>query len=95
MTPTRFADEYFKEPERGYGSNVVTVFEGLRNPELKDVYRPASSQFDGGGSYGNGGAMRIAPASLFAVASQKSIELQVLNFKHPKRFFFFSKLINL
>ncbi|RUS81455.1 hypothetical protein EGW08_010795 [Elysia chlorotica] len=74
----RFADEYYKEPDRGYGFNVVTVFEGLKNPETKDVYEPARVQFGGSGSYGNGGAMRIAPASLFAFARNKSSELQDL-----------------
>ena len=74
---SRFTDEYHKEPDRGYGFNVVTVFEGLRNPKLKDVYEPARVQFEGSGSYGNGGAMRIAPASLFAFATDKSSELQV------------------
>ncbi|GFR66463.1 poly(ADP-ribose) glycohydrolase ARH3-like, partial [Elysia marginata] len=74
----RFTDEYFKEPDRGYGSNVVTVFKGLRNSDLKDVYEPARAQFEGSGSYGNGGAMRIAPVPLFAFTTQKSSDLQSL-----------------
>lgn len=74
----RFTDEYFKEPDRGYGYNVVTVFEGLKKADLKDVYEPARTQFEGSGSYGNGGAMRIAPAPLFTYATQKPSELQKL-----------------
>ncbi|BFZ01698.1 hypothetical protein BsWGS_04737 [Bradybaena similaris] len=62
----RFSTEYFKEPDRGYGGSVVTVFEALKDPDLIDVFKPASSQFGGSGSFGNGGAMRIAPAVLFA-----------------------------
>lgn len=33
--------------------------------EKTDIKRPAKELFDGSGSYGNGGAMRIAPMSLF------------------------------
>ncbi|XP_070539782.1 ADP-ribosylhydrolase ARH3-like [Ptychodera flava] len=61
----RFATEFKKEPFRGYGANVVTVFDKLLDPSLTDVYKPARDQFNGSGSYGNGGAMRIAPVALF------------------------------
>lgn len=60
-----FVNEYFKEPHRGYGQNVVEVFHKLRNSKYVDIYKPASEQFWGGGSYGNGGAMRIAPVALY------------------------------
>lgn len=60
-----FVDEYFNKPNRGYGQNVVEVFHKLRNSKYVDIYKPASEQFWGGGSYGNGGAMRIAPVALF------------------------------
>ncbi|XP_077992164.1 ADP-ribosylhydrolase ARH3-like [Glandiceps talaboti] len=62
----RFAREYVREPFRGYGRTVVTVFDKLLDPSLEDVYKPAKDQFDGKGSYGNGGAMRVAPVALFA-----------------------------
>ncbi|XP_064630376.1 ADP-ribosylhydrolase ARH3-like [Lineus longissimus] len=61
----RFQEEYFAEPFRGYGGNVLTVFAALRDQTYQDVYEAASRQFGGQGSYGNGGAMRIAPAALF------------------------------
>jgi poly(ADP-ribose) glycohydrolase ARH3 len=61
----RFVDEFYKEPWRGYGANVVTVFEKLRESQFRHIYDPAREQFDGRGSYGNGGAMRIAPMALF------------------------------
>lgn len=60
-----FVNEYFKEPQRGYGQNVVEVFHKLKNSKFADINKPASEQFWGSGSYGNGGAMRIAPIALF------------------------------
>jgi len=55
------------EPSRGYGGNVVTVFESLKLENCQDPYGPAERQFEGKGSYGNGGAMRISPGALFAI----------------------------
>ncbi|XP_053432524.1 ADP-ribosylhydrolase ARH3 isoform X2 [Nycticebus coucang] len=60
----RFAQEYKKDPDRGYGAGVITVFKKLLNPKCHDVYEPARAQFNGKGSYGNGGAMRVAGISL-------------------------------
>lgn len=60
-----FVKEYYKEPKRGYGANVVEVFNKLRRNKFEDIYKPASEQFSGSGSYGNGGAMRIAPLALY------------------------------
>lgn len=60
-----FVQKYYKEPKRGYGANVVQVFDKLRQSKLQDIYKPASEQFCGSGSYGNGGAMRIAPLALY------------------------------
>ncbi|KAJ8919096.1 hypothetical protein NQ315_012081 [Exocentrus adspersus] len=60
-----FVTEYFNEPKRGYGENVIEVFRKLKNTKFEDVYKPAREQFFGSGSYGNGGAMRIAPVSLY------------------------------
>ncbi|ESO94966.1 hypothetical protein LOTGIDRAFT_117396 [Lottia gigantea] len=62
----RFSEEYMREPRRGYGGNVITVFKLLQDPQLEDVFEPARRQFDGQGSFGNGGAMRIVPAPLFS-----------------------------
>lgn len=41
------------------------VFEKLKKTNYKDPFEPAKQQFDGHGSYGNGGAMRVAPSALF------------------------------
>nr|XP_022904257.1 poly(ADP-ribose) glycohydrolase ARH3-like [Onthophagus taurus] len=60
-----FVKEYFKEPRRGYGPGVTQVFNKLRSYKYEDIYKPAKEQFEGTGSYGNGGAMRISPIPLF------------------------------
>ncbi|XP_008201508.1 ADP-ribosylhydrolase ARH3 isoform X1 [Tribolium castaneum] len=60
-----FVKEYFSEPHRGYGQNVVEVFNKLRKTKFEDIYKPAKEQFNGSGSFGNGGAMRIAPVALY------------------------------
>lgn len=46
---------------------MIEVFHKLRNPKLKNVFQPAEEQFDGRGSFGNGGAMRISPVALFGL----------------------------
>jgi poly(ADP-ribose) glycohydrolase ARH3 len=65
----KFVSEYFTHPnpgpKLGYGVHVIHVFHALRNTDFKDVFLPASKQFLGAGSYGNGAAMRIAPIALF------------------------------
>lgn len=60
-----FVIEYFNEPKRGYGGNIIDVFHKLRKDKFVDVFKPAKEQFNGSGSYGNGGAMRISPIALY------------------------------
>ncbi|XP_045190282.2 ADP-ribosylhydrolase ARH3-like [Mercenaria mercenaria] len=62
----RFTREYLRESDRGYGGSVTTVFHALADSNYEDVFQPAKDQFEGQGSYGNGGSMRICPAGLFA-----------------------------
>lgn len=57
--------EYFKEPSRGYGHGVITVFQKLKGSKFADPTGPAKEQFFGNGSYGNGGAMRVSPLVLY------------------------------
>ena len=57
--------EFLTEPDRGYGGSIACVFHKLEKMKCSDPYLPAKEQFNGQGSYGNGGAMRIAPAGLF------------------------------
>jgi len=59
-----FSEEYFREPWRGYGGSVVEVFEKLRATNCEDPFKPASEQFAGSGSYGNGAGMRAHPIAL-------------------------------
>ncbi|XP_046489458.1 ADP-ribosylhydrolase ARH3 [Neodiprion pinetum] len=61
----KFVKSYYLEPNRGYGAGVTTVFHKLRNNKFVDVLGPAREQFNGEGSLGNGGAMRVAPITLF------------------------------
>uniref|UniRef100_A0A3P9J9X3 ADP-ribosylhydrolase ARH3 n=1 Tax=Oryzias latipes TaxID=8090 RepID=A0A3P9J9X3_ORYLA len=60
----RFAKEYSTSPGRGYGNGVIQVLKKLSSFQLSDVYQPARDQFNGRGSFGNGGAMRTAPFAL-------------------------------
>lgn len=62
----RFTDDYFNQKiNRGYGTHVRTVFSKLKESNYEDVFKPAKEQFNGSGSFGNGGAMRMAPIALF------------------------------
>jgi len=69
----RFVKEYFSDPRRGYGQHVVQVFHKLRAQNFEDPFGPAKEQFDGLGSYGNGGAMRVAPLALFCHSDYKEL----------------------
>lgn len=81
---TNFVQEYYKNPRRGYGEAVQAVFVKLQKSKIIDPLAPAREQFDGLGSYGNGGAMRIAPITLLChnksaedlvALSKKSVEI--------------------
>lgn len=52
------------------------MFHQLRKDKFEDVWKPARNQFNGSGSYGNGGAMRVSPVALFSPSNyDKMIEL--------------------
>lgn len=68
-----FVTEYFNQPKRGYGQNVVEIFQKLKNTKYEDIYKPAREQFFGSGSYGNGGAMRIAPIALYFYSNYEAM----------------------
>lgn len=70
---SRFAKEYNESPDRGYGSGVIHVLKKLSSSQLSDVFQPARDQFNGRGSFGNGGAMRAAP---FALAFPKLTDVR-------------------
>ncbi len=58
----RFAENYEREPFRGYGPGPPRVFRMIREGAAWD--RVASKLY-GGGSFGNGAAMRMAPVGVF------------------------------
>ncbi|MBW3665022.1 MAG: ADP-ribosylglycohydrolase family protein [Actinobacteria bacterium] len=59
-----FVEAYRQEPWRGYGAGPPRIFARIERGEPWD--RPATELFGGSGSYGNGAAMRVAPAALAA-----------------------------
>jgi poly(ADP-ribose) glycohydrolase ARH3 len=74
----RFVKEYFSDlPRRtvglGYGGHIVNIFHKLQAQKFKDPFGPAKEQFGGEGSYGNGGAMRVAPLALFCHSDYKEL----------------------
>ena len=58
----RFMENYSREPFRGYGPGPPRVFRLIRSGEAWDK---AAERLYGGGSFGNGSAMRIAPVGVF------------------------------
>jgi poly(ADP-ribose) glycohydrolase ARH3 len=58
-----FARSFEVEPWRGYGSGPPEVFRLLRQGVSWD--QAGRTLFSGAGSFGNGSAMRTAPAALF------------------------------
>ena len=59
----RFAQNYHRNPWRGYGGMAHVILQAIHQGERwQDV---AKSAFSGNGSYGNGAAMRVAPLGAF------------------------------
>jgi poly(ADP-ribose) glycohydrolase ARH3 len=68
-----FADNFAREPWRGYASGPPTVFSMVEKSGIS--YRNAAkSLFGGQGSLGNGAAMRIVPLGLFFYHSKDIYE---------------------
>ncbi len=63
-TASVFARNYAREPWRGYGAGPPLIFRLMEQGVPWD--RAAGSLYGGSGSYGNGAAMRVTPAALFA-----------------------------
>ena len=69
---SRFATNYTRNPRRGYGGMAHHILQAFVKGE--DWRTVAPSVFDGGGSYGNGAAMRAAPiGAYFAEQPEKII----------------------
>jgi ADP-ribosylglycohydrolase len=56
-------ERYRKEPWRGYGAGMHRLFEAIG--EGADWRTAARTLFQGGGSFGNGAAMRVAPVGAY------------------------------
>ena len=83
----RFASRFDAQPWRGYGSGAIRLLGAIRDGA---DWRTASTALFGGGSFGNGSAMRIAPlAGYFAedgyekVAEQAALSAAVTH-AHPE-----------
>lgn len=74
----RFAARYVAAPNRGYGKGAEQLLEQIAAGE---DWRASSRQlFHGSGSYGNGGAMRVAPlGAYFADDMQRVVEQAALS----------------
>jgi len=57
----RFMENYGREPYRGYGPGPPRIFSMIKAGEAWDR---AAARLYGGGSFGNGSAMRVAPVGL-------------------------------
>lgn len=73
----RFTKSFFNDKNRGYGGGVRDVFSSWANNGInyENVYLPSTNQFDGSGSYGNGGAMRVAPVAMFATSLEACVDI--------------------
>jgi ADP-ribosylglycohydrolase len=58
-----FASNYKRNPRRGYGGMAHQILRSLHQGEDWRIVAP--SVFDGMGSFGNGGAMRVAPLGAY------------------------------
>ena len=58
----RFMENYAREPYRGYGPGPPRVFRLIQSG---DSWDKAAAKLYGGGSFGNGAAMRVAPVGVF------------------------------
>jgi ADP-ribosylglycohydrolase len=83
----RFAQRYAKNPGRGYGATVLGILESIgEGLHWREVSLAA---FDGMGSMGNGGAMRVAPLGAYfaddlkAVVEQARLSAEVTH-AHPE-----------
>ncbi|KAL5471447.1 hypothetical protein EMCRGX_G029566 [Ephydatia muelleri] len=69
----KFTETFFADVHRGYGGSVGTVFSKLRETNYTDAYGPASEQFEGRGSYGNGSGMRTSPGALLGCKKEETL----------------------
>jgi ADP-ribosylglycohydrolase len=72
----RFAVNYRRNRRRGYGGMAHHILqEFCKGADWREV---APAVFDGMGSYGNGGAMRVAPLGAFYADDLEQLQLQAI-----------------
>jgi ADP-ribosylglycohydrolase len=62
MLAQSFAERFSRDPDRGYGGGAFKLLHSIARGE---PWREASAALFGGGSFGNGGAMRAAPIGAY------------------------------
>lgn len=67
----RFSERFRRNPDRGYGQATRVLLRAILAGE--DWRRASASAFDGTGSLGNGGAMRVAPLGAYFAEDAESI----------------------
>ena len=83
----RFAERYSQEPNRGYGSGAQRLLREIGNGG--DWRTQSRALFSGSGSWGNGGAMRVAPLGAYfadnleLVVRQAALSAEVTH-AHPE-----------
>lgn len=65
MLAQSFARRFMADPDRGYGGGAFRLLTAIASGA---PYREAAAELFGGGSYGNGGAMRVAPVGAYFAA---------------------------
>ena len=66
-------EAYLSNSERGFSSSTARVFTNIRDNGYHDIFSPAIQQFEGRGSCGNGGAMRISPVALYGYKEEATL----------------------
>lgn len=81
-----FTSRYRKDPDRGYGKMARKVLEDISTGV---PWKDASSRAFGGGSFGNGAAMRVAPLGAYfsdrlAMIPEMATRSAVVTHHHPE-----------
>ncbi|KAH9286858.1 Poly(ADP-ribose) glycohydrolase ARH3 [Echinococcus granulosus] len=63
-----FSNAFDASPScRLYGRSIRSLFDRMKSSNFADPFKNSSQQFNGSGSYGNGGGMRITPIPLYGL----------------------------
>ena len=66
-------EAYLSNSDRGFSSSTARVLTHIRDGGYQDLLTPATQQFEGRGSCGNGGAMRISPVALYGYKEEATL----------------------